>query len=422
MIINLKHSLMQFFSPENMLHQAKNTGFLQRLRDIAPFHLVGALVAALSQSHCSSIAVLHRQFNGMQLSTNDFVSYKPFHNQLRKPAFVRFMKALTQQAIARFVSERIAIIPKKLQQFEQIILHDGTSFAIHQGLSDDFPSRFHTRFPAAVECHLSLSLFDQQPLTMAVSADTTSEQHYLPAAETLQGKLLLADAGYLNIGYFASITENRGSFLVRGKDNLNPQITGAWNGQGKPLKRLPGLNLKDLTRRKCRSEVTDIDVKWKNYACRIIRRWFAEEKRFCCWVTNLSREEFSADEVMSLYRCRWQIELFFKELKSSTNLKGFVTRQKAIAEGLIWASLLTAVVRRHMASSCQPEISFQKMAGNVDVWFLPVIQALLHRALSELEQRLEWAMQYLAGNARPAGQKKRCQDKSLRGVFAMFNA
>lgn len=97
MIISLKRSLRQFFSPENIHHQAKNTGFTQRLRDITPFRLVCCFIAALSQSHCSSIAALHRQYNGMQLSPPDFVAYKPFHNQLRKPAFVLFMKTLTQQ-------------------------------------------------------------------------------------------------------------------------------------------------------------------------------------------------------------------------------------------------------------------------------------------------------------------------------------
>lgn len=216
-IIPLKYALMQFFSPENINHQAKNTGFTQYLRDISLFRLVCCLIAALSQSHCSSIASLHRQYNGMQLSPADFVAYKLFHNQLRKPAFVHFMETLTRQVMARFLSERIAIVPGKLQQFKQVILHDGTSFAIHKGLRDDFPSRFHHRFPTAMECHLSLSLFDQQPLAMAVSAYTALEQHYHPAPETLRGKLLLVDAGYLNLRYFSSITENGGYFLVRGK-------------------------------------------------------------------------------------------------------------------------------------------------------------------------------------------------------------
>lgn len=421
-IISLKHSITQFLNPVNINHQGKKSGFIQRLRGIRPFQLVCCLIAAMSKNTCSSIASLHRQFNGMQLAPDDFVAYKPFHNQLRKPEFVDFMKAVTQQAVARFLSERVATVPLKLQRFAQIILHDGTSFAVHKGLREHFPARFHQRTPAAVECHLSLSLFDRQPLAMTISADTSPEQRYLPEAETLRGKLLIADAGYLNLGYFSSISGCNGHFLMRGKSDLNPRVLEVSHGRGKSLPHLSGRKLKEITRRHCRTEVLDMKVEWKYFSGRIIRRWFAEEKRFCCWVTNLSEKDFSADEIMQLYRTRWQIELFFKELKSQTTLRGFVTRQKAIAEGLIWASLLSAVVRRHIATFYTPEISFQKMAGNVDVWFLPIIQALVHGAISEVEGILEWAIQYLSDNACLTRQRKRCKNKSLREICNRFNA
>ena len=67
---------------------------------------------------------------------------------------------------------------------------------------------------------------------------------------------------------------------------------------------------------------------------RLIRRWFAEEKRFCLWMTNLPRAAWSAEQVMSLYRCRWQVELLFSGNRT-TGSKGFVTGEKAIAEGLV---------------------------------------------------------------------------------------
>jgi len=54
---------------------------------------------------------------------------------------------------------------------------------------------------------------------------------------------------------------------------------------------------------------------------------------------------------MSLYRCRWQVELLFKELKSHNRLKAFATRHPALAEGLIWASLLSSLVNRRLAKT-----------------------------------------------------------------------
>ncbi|WP_340621632.1 transposase [Xenorhabdus siamensis] len=45
-------------------------------------------------------------------------------------------------------------------------------------------------------------------------------------------------------------------------------------------------------------------------------------------------EAFTANDIMDIYRCRWQIELLFKELKSHTNWHGFATRKETLARGL----------------------------------------------------------------------------------------
>ncbi|MBF4396164.1 transposase, partial [Vibrio anguillarum] len=127
--------------------------------------------------------------------------------------------------------------------------------------------------------------------------------------------------------------------------------------------------------------------------------WFAEEKRFCLWLTNLPREEYSANDVMSIYRCRWQVELLFKELKSDTNWQRFGTGQKAIVEGLVWASLLALIIRRSLARQSIPSVSLYKAAKNVDVWLLPVLEAYLHQAGSEITEKLDWALRYISRNA-----------------------
>ena len=69
--------------------------------------------------------------------------------------------------------------------------------------------------------------------------------------------------------------------------------------------------------------------------------------------TNLPRTPFSVDVVARLYRFRWQIELCFKEWKSYANLHQFDTANAHIAEGLIWASLCAAVLKRFLAHAAQ---------------------------------------------------------------------
>ncbi|MQL48874.1 transposase [Photorhabdus khanii] len=101
-----------------------------------------------------------------------------------------------------------------------------------------------------------------------------------------------------------------------------------------------------MSRKNNRAEVLDFTCRRGRFEFRVIRRWFAQEKRFCFWLTNLPPSHFTADDIMAVYRCRWQVELLFKELKSHTHWTSFATGQKAIAEGLIWASLLALIVWR----------------------------------------------------------------------------
>jgi hypothetical protein len=247
-----------------------------------------------------------------------------------------------------------------------VLLQDGTSFAVHKRLATVFPGRFKTISPAAIECHMLMSLLEQKPVCMQLSADTASERQFLPDAKVLTG-----------------------------------------------------MSLKEAGRQHCRAEVLDMDVKSGKYEYRLIRRWFAEEKRFCIWMTNLPRDAWPAERVMRLYRGRWQVELLFKEWKSHNNLKGFVTGQKAIAEGLVWVSLLSLVLKRRVAQTLVKEgLSTLKAAKNGVIWWLPILEAIIaHRAMSEIRKRLEWASVYLVKNARRTKQRKSIQNRTLDDVL-----
>jgi IS4 transposase len=56
-------------------------------------------------------------------------------------------------------------------------------------------------------------------------------------------------------------------------------------------------------------------------------------------ITDLPRETFTTEHIITAYRLRWQIELMFKEWKSHANLQAFTTEKASIVEGFIWGSL-----------------------------------------------------------------------------------
>ncbi len=125
---------------------------------------------------------------------------------------------------------------------------------------------------------------------------------------------------------------------------------------------------------------------------------------------------------MMLYRVRWQVELLFKELKSHNNLKKYLTQQKAIVEGLIWASLLTLILKRMIATKAMQKVSFFKAAKNSDIWFIPIMQSIALEEYTKLKEMLEWAFIYLQKNAQLAQQKKSKGDSSLQNIYSHFNS
>jgi hypothetical protein len=400
-IISLQKQFKQFFNADTLQRMAKSTGLMQRYRAILPEQLVISLVAALSKGNCTSIADLLRQFNGMCLSPEDAVAYKPYHNQLRKNEFPNFMRQLVMRAIAQFARQQNVGLPNKLDTFDDVLLQDGSSFHIHRDLADVYPSRFK-RNPAAVECHMTMSLKSFSPVAMSISADTASERDFLPEPKTMNNKLLLADAGYPDFHFFRELEQHGGFYIVRGAKSLNPMIIEARNGKGRLLPKLEGKKLKDITRGTNRSQVLDLKVRRGKQEFRVVRRWFAEEKRFCIWITNLPSDTYTADDIMAIYRCRWQVELLFKELK--------------------WASLLALIIRRSIALQIMPSVSLFKAAKNVDVWLLPIFECISHGAWSEISNKIEWATSYISRNAQKSVQRKSKENITLDGIYAELNA
>ncbi len=238
----------------------------------------------------------------------------------------------------------------------------------------------------------------------------------------MSNKLLLADAGYPDFQFFTELELYGGFYIFRGAKSLNPHVIEARNGQGRHLSKLEGKKLKDITRGTNRSQVLDLKVRSGKQEFRVVRRWFAEEKRFCIWLTNLPSGTYTADDIMAIYRCRWQVELLFKELKSHTNWQRFVTAQKAIVDGLIWASLLSLIIRRSTALQIMPSVSLFKAAKNVDVWLLPIFECISHKAWSEIGNKLEWASSYIFKNAQKSAQRKSKKNITLDGIYAGLNA
>lgn len=64
--------------------------------------------------------------------------------------------------------------------------------------------------------------------------------------------------------------------------------------------------------------------------------------------TNLPREWFLPTDIATMYRCRWSVELLFRELKTLYELDEFDTTNPTVVEIRLYAAVLTLLVSREL--------------------------------------------------------------------------
>jgi IS4 transposase len=142
------------------------------------------------------------------------------------------------------------------------------------------------------------------------------------------------------------------------KDCANPVTTAEfreWRGCLIPLE---GKQIQDAVKDLHR-EIIDVRVEvefqrleyektnlWNTKRSRIVgvRDQDADDYHF--HITNLPREEILLRDIATLYRCRWEVEVLFRELKTRYALVEFETTKTHVVEILVYAAPLTLSVSR----------------------------------------------------------------------------
>lgn len=330
----------------------RETGQAKRLRTVTPHRLVLALVSALGSMHVESLADLLRAFNyqnGVQ------VAYKAFYNRLAHVGFAAFMRGMFARLVERLSLQTLTPEGQTaVARFQDIVIQDGSSFALKPQLRDVFPGRFTTIEPAAVEIHATYSGFADDVSAVQIAPDREAERPFLPDPATLKDRLLLADRGYPSVSYFEAVEEQGGAFLIRLTRSYDPWVRAAWVDRRR-AKVPTRIRLSRFLAQHAGCEM-DLDVEFERGRRVVGFRVVVlpgRDKAMMRLCTNLPRTPFSLNLVARLYRFRWQIELYFKEWKSYANLHKFDTANAHIAEGLIWASLCAALLKRFLAHAAQ---------------------------------------------------------------------
>jgi Transposase DDE domain len=401
--------------------------FCRRQRVITPFRLGLALTATCASQRVETVADLHCGFNALWGTT---VTYKAFYNQLAKPHFADFARLMAERLISEMTLKVLGFEKgRAFSEFRHILLQDGSSFAIHDGLREVFPGRFKAVKPAAVELHATMDLLCDAPTTVVLTPDTANEQAFLPEPASLRASVLLADRGYVDLHYLRRVQAEDGYFLIRAKAGMNPQVVEAFREDGKRLCSLRNKRLKTIHARLPKRHRVELGVQWQvdghPLCLRLIISWNPRTKNFCYFLTNLPPKRYPLEVICRAYKWRWQVELLFKEWKSYANLHAFDTTKVALVEGLIWTAIAAAALKRFLAHMTQllaeVPMSTRKVAMCAVHVLGAIVQALQRGDVTGLYAALEQAVAYLACHAQRAHPKRdRQTGRSQLGLEPLF--
>ncbi|MCP4903239.1 MAG: IS4 family transposase [bacterium] len=338
---------------------ARETGFTQRRARVASASSVTwALLLALGGQLTRYISDVLRTLNAQEGTT---LRYKPFWNRLARRGFPAFTKALFEQLCSSLTTRVLERQARSVTgRFSDILMDDGCSFAVADGLADIFPGRFTKVKPAAVELHGHMSLLTGNFKRVSLAPDKEAERQFVPAAEALPANsLTLRDRGYIDTKYFAALEqrETPAYLICRARRDINPIIVNVLSGlRSRAARKWEGKRVKQLQSKKLKQHL-DLLVEFKLSAKRSLRLRlvirYVPEKRSWTWLLTNVPDDVDADAISTLYRLRWHIELAFKDWKSDASLRAFQSEQRYIVEGLIWASLCAAFLKRAIANWAQ---------------------------------------------------------------------
>jgi len=403
--------------------------FCRRQRILTPFRLGLALTATCARQPVETLADFRRGFNALWGTT---ITYKAFYNQVAKSRFADFARTMTSRLIGDMTLKVLGFAKgRAFAEFRHIVLQDGSSFAIHDGLREVFPGRFKVVKPAAVELHTTMDLLCDTPTTVVLTPDTTNEQAFLPEPASLRASLLLADRGSLDLHYLRRLQDAGGFFIIRAKAGMNPQVVEAFREAGKRLRSLRNKPLKAIHAKLPKRQRVELVVEWQveehRLRLRLLISWNRQTKEFCYLLTNLPAQRYPLDMIYRAYKWRWQVELLFKEWKSYANLHAFDTENPAIVEGLIWTAIAAAALKRFLAHMTQllleVPMSTRKVAMCAVHVLGRIVQALKTGDVAGLYDAIEAAIMYLACHAQRAHPKRdRHTGRSQLGLEPLFGS
>lgn len=203
-----------------------------------------------------------------------------------------------------------------------------------------FPWAHFRKRKGAIKLHALLDLRGPIPAFIRVTDGSVHDVNILDDLVIEPGAFYIIDRGYLDYERLFSLKEQSGFFVTRTKKNSQYRRI-----YSRPVNKLLGLV--------CDQTIRLTGFYSKQYYPEKLRRikyFDSETQKHLTFLTN--NFSLPAITIAQLYKCRWQVELFFKWIKQHLRIKAFYGTSQNAVKTQVWIAIsiyvLIAIIKKQL--------------------------------------------------------------------------
>ena len=386
------------FDDKQLSSLAKDTGFIKRKRQLTPKAFLGTLLVGVLDKYESTLkleVIALKKYFGVSIRPQ---SYDEHINRYA----VEFIKEMITKCLKSQLNQ---VVPPQvgLDKWRRVILHDSTQFKLPNRLKSLFKGfggnlKCDSLFKVQNACDLKSGAIEELEVGDARLQDATSGKKVVPQCG--EDDLLIRDLGYFELDGFQKMGCD---YLSR----LKPKTTlYDEHGEKIDLKKIQAKMKKNAleyldmpvtigVKKKVNTRIV-ISLAAKQVKDERIRKATKQNKSygnhtskefklyagFNFFITNVGKEDLTAEQIMALYRVRWQIELMFKGWKSYFKLNVFKDCKPHRVLCYVYSSLLMILINWQIVSICM------KLSHLQTEKYSSMLQAMKYQVVLREEIRL----------------------------------
>lgn len=201
-----------------------------------------------------------------------------------------------------------------------------------------FPWAEFRKRKGAVKLHTLLDLHGNIPTVIIITTGKVHDVNILDQLIIELGAIYIMDRGYLDFARLYKIHRASAFFVTRAKRNFSRTRL-----YSQPVDKSTGVQCDQIVVLKNHYAKKDYPEKLRR-----IRYFDSKNKKTFVFLTN--NFVLPAITIADLYRCRWQVELFFKWIKQHLRIKAFYGTTENAVKTQIWIAIsvyvLVAIVKK----------------------------------------------------------------------------